>query len=153
MGASELHTALHPVEALALVQAATFDPSRPQHAGWFEVPSWGVGVPYNGTVPYFDSTPAKAPIDRSDDMEGTVARRLFEVLPPRRLQYLSKQYRGVSRIYKKSELLTEESDSDYVYDEEDGPDYSSVNKDPEPPDEVLALITFNGSLGTIGGTP
>ena len=149
MGTSELHTALRPVEALALIQAATFDPSRPQHAGWREVPSWGMGVPFNGTIPYFDSTPARPPASRADYMKGTVARRLFELLPPRRLQYLSKSHRGVNRIYKKSELLTEESDSDYVYDEEDGPDYTSVKKNPELPEDIIALITFNGSSAFI----
>ena len=86
-----IQTVLRSVEALALVQAATFDPSRPQHAGWVEVPSWGAGVPYNGTPPYyFDAGPATPPVTRADCMKGTVARRLFELLPPRRLEYLSK---------------------------------------------------------------
>ena len=45
--------------------------------------------------------------------------------------------------------MTEEPDSDYVFDEEDEPNYTSCLKDPETPEEILNLITFEGSADLV----
>ena len=88
-------------------------------------------------------------------MQGTVARRLFELLPPNRLAKMSarasrrmqafKRRGTVNRIYQKTDLMTEEPDSDYIFDEEEEPIYTSCLKDPQTPEEILDLITFEGS--------
>ena len=96
-------------------------------------------------------------------MQGTDSRRIFDLLPPDRLAQMStssrrtasrasRKYGTVNRIYQKSELITEEPDSDYVFDE-DEPNYTSCLKDPETPEEILNLITFEGSDSLVRRTP
>ena len=141
-----ISTALRPAEVLALVQEATFNSTpgwenvHPGHrqpaAGRIELPNLGMEVPLTST--------ARHSARVQDEMEGTVARRVFEMLPSQRIHQILEDWDSVSRIYQKSELLTQEPDSDYVFNEAEEPVYSSDDT-PEKPEDILSLMTLEGS--------
>jgi hypothetical protein len=83
-----------------------FNLVQPQHANWVELPGLGVGEPliFKGVAKYSALG--------EDASQGTVARRLSELLPPNRLRTMSRRFGTVNRIYQKSDLLTEAPDSE-----------------------------------------
>jgi hypothetical protein len=78
----------------------------------------------------------------------SIANRIFDLLPPNRLRALSRISK-LCRIYKKSELLTNEPDEDYTddYDDDDEPVYASrCIPTPRPSiDEIIGMMTIEGS--------
>ena len=135
---------------MALVQAATFTSASSNNIGWYDLPVLARTDVLQATgMALFDnakqSVRAKYSEEPADVMQGTVARRIYELLPPGRLQGLFQECGSVSRIYKKTELLTEEPDSDYVFEEDEAPNYGSILLEPDKPEDILSMITFAGS--------
>jgi hypothetical protein len=100
-------TALRPAEVLALVQEATFNSApgwknvhsghQQPAAGRIELPNLGMEVPLIST--------ARHSARVQDEMEGTVARRVFEMLPSKRILQILEDYDSVSRSYQKIRVI------------------------------------------------
>jgi hypothetical protein len=116
------------------------------HMSWSSVPSSapGLAIPVHPIFHWLNR--ARYSERWEDSEEGTVSKRLFELLPPARLNSLSR-ISTICRIYKKSELLTEEPDEDYVFEEEDPPDYASAapTGKKDTIEDLMAKMTIQGS--------
>ena len=146
-----LHQVLLPDEKLSMIRLISenvsgFPPLTHRdalhHMSWQELPS--VPEPVHPIYHWLEKN--RFSNNRLDEMSGTVARRIFELLPPDRLHSLSR-ISTICRIYKKSELLTEEPDEDYVVErDEEGPQYAFSDEPKRSTvDEVMSLMTIQGS--------
>ena len=77
----------------------------------------------------------------------SVANRIFDLLPPDRLKSMSR-CNTLCRIYRKSELLTEEPDEDYIVEDDDEPVYGSKKNPPLPKsvEDILQMMVIEGSV-------
>ena len=147
-----LHKVLTPTEWIALGGLTMFGPVS-QTAGWFDEPT-PVLTPVHPIFDWmarhrYDSPQSLVATSQTRNNDAqTISNRLFELLPPDRLRSMSRVSR-LGRIFKKSDLLTEEpDDEDYVVDDDDEPVYGSkVNPStPHSVEEIIKMMKIEGSV-------
>ena len=154
--AGSLHQSLSPNERLALAGLAMFGPTS-QTAGWFDEPA-SVLQPVHPIFHWMANHSYKTREETMTHSRSpnvcctTIANRIFDLLPPRRLRSMSRMT-TLCRIYKKSELLTEEPDEDYVVDDDDEPVYGSkLNPASQTTsvDDIISMMKIEGTEYLIG---
>ena len=134
-GSKPLHTVLTPIETAALGELARGSPvSTSTTPSW-----WGL----ESSPLQLTDKPLDIPVKLGHDV--TVLNRICDLLPPDRLRGMSAWTR-VCRIVRKTDLLTEEPDEDYVTEELEPPVYGSNNDYADgDPEDIINKIHIEGS--------